>query len=141
MIIGDSLANGVQSMTIDDRRARLGPANVAARGLGIRDYRHAAYPKVLLADIEDAVDRLPFFGLTKSVVRTLKSIDDNVAFWLRQLDDVRDGSRFWDGLGLAGAVSDDLINKTYGDWRADIDALRDVVLGKRVDDWDFDLAS
>ncbi len=138
MIIGDSLANGVQSMTIDDRRARKGPACVVARGLGVRDFRHAAYPRVLLVDVEDVLDRLTLVGLSTSVLEALRKTKRNAEYWLDRLEEQGEGDRFWDGLGLGGAVSDDLINKTYGDWRADIAALEETVRRKPVKDWDLD---
>lgn len=139
MIIGDSLANGVQSLTIDERRAKLGPGNVVARGLGIQNYRYPAYPDVLLIDAKDVLDDLSLLNLVKKVKDALRSLKDNATGWLDRLEKQGDGSRFWDGLGLGGAVSDDLINKTYGDWRADIAALEDMVRQKPAKDWDLDL--
>jgi hypothetical protein len=134
MAIGDSLINGVQSMTIDGDRAAKGPCALVADALGhfsvrIPDYRGRA----LVADVEKILrkprrDELPFvvidlLGLKDEI---FTEVQQNTLDWIDEaLTPAETAAEplFHDILGLAGATVDDVLVKTYADWLADIEAM------------------
>ena len=117
MAIGDSIFNGVRSLTISEDLAAASPPAFVARGLGLQmvqpDYR-----RPLLFDLEqelrDGID----------LGRLYRSIVDNAERWLEERGEWSN-HRFFDNISVAGFAYRDMHVATAGFARAHIRTLVD----------------
>jgi lysophospholipase L1-like esterase len=78
MAIGDSLYNGVTSLTIDRARAERSAPALVARALSIADFQVPRYPMPILLDVERELRRT-LVGVTDTIG---PEIADNIAWWV-----------------------------------------------------------
>lgn len=107
MAIGDSIFNGVRSMTMTRQLAALSPAALAARQMGM-PFAVPDYPREVLFDLE-ALARHPF-----DIGRLKQQIVDNARQWWSGAGPWSNQQDF-DNLGIAAADIDDLWTLNYDD--------------------------
>lgn len=133
MAIGDSMYNGMQSISIDAGLAALSPPARVAAGLGV-PFGGPDYPEPILLDLEQVMrTRARIFlgggiGTTTAVVAellkkispTLHEVAANGRRWVdRSL--VGDGrQRLFDNLALSGAAVEHLLDWDATRWRAQL---------------------
>lgn len=139
MALGDSLINGMQSMTIDGARAVKGPCALLARAIGyenvqVPDYRGRA----LIADVEAILRPLPQFGAALDLLQRkdaiFEQIQANALAWIEEAlkpAETPTGPLFHDILGLSGATIDDVLKRTYTDWLGVIEAMQPAVAASK----------
>lgn len=120
MSIGDSIFNGVRSLSIDENLANTSPPAFLARGLGLPMVQ-PDYPRPVLFDLEREVRD----GIDLSRIRS--RIIDNGEKWLSTSGAWSD-HRFFDNIAVAGYAYDDLHRATAGAARNRIDILLDKVM-------------
>lgn len=111
MAIGDSLFNGMRSMTITRQLAAVSAPALAARQMGI-PFSVPDYPREVLFDLE-ALARNPF-----DVLKLKQQIVDNGRAWWSGNAPWSNNKDF-DNLSMAAADIDDMWNLTY-DQHADV---------------------
>jgi len=129
MAIGDSLYNGVRSLSITPRLAQLAAPAQVAGNLGF-DFIVPDYPYEILIDVEDFLrGDLNFDSFTKLKDLLLTQIAANAANWLKRrnrwsnrmfFDNVSNsgatiGSLYSDTARVHRGIAIDLINKLLGD--------------------------
>lgn len=131
MAIGDSLFNGVRSLTIDRALAKLSAVAMVADGLGIRivnpDYR-----RPVLLDVEEELrDGVDLDRIWKNVQRNAQRWIDEEGEWSNKL--------FFDNISIAGASYQTLHTATAGTARAQATMLAQRLL--QSEQVDFALAA
>jgi hypothetical protein len=116
MAIGDSMYNGVTSLTIDQDRAKLSVPALVASTLGIQ-FRVPAYKRPILVNLEYELGRptgILLFELGPDVM-------SNIAAWQSEYPAPTGSSAgkhgtdlFFDNISIAGADSDELLCTTSG---------------------------
>lgn len=108
MAIGDSLFNGVTSLTIDAHRARHSMPAVVARGLGIV-FMVPAYPQPILIDLERELQH-PLLNLLQSAG---PGIQVNIQWWIKDYPAVAPKMpEYFDNVAVAQADSRQMICDT-----------------------------
>lgn len=108
MAIGDSLYNGVRSLTISDELAQLCAPALVAEGLGIRPEFHCPdYGRPMLIDFEKYLHLLPNVAAAKA------DIFENFSYWIKAPGS-RSGLVAFDNLSIASTVYKDLYTRTAG---------------------------
>jgi hypothetical protein len=110
MAIGDSIYNGMSSMTIDDRRARHSAPAFIARALGITRFRVPAYPagRPLLADLDDIAP----MGELWIADHLGKTLVGNITWWRDTYsgsDAARRAALFFDNIAVSQTDSGQLL--------------------------------
>ncbi len=115
MAVGDSIFNGVRSLTISEPLANASPPAFVARGLGL-EMVQPDYRRPLLFDLEqelrDGVDP----------GRLYRNIVDNADRWLEERGEWSN-HRFFDNISVAGFAYGDMHEATSGAARAKIRTL------------------
>jgi hypothetical protein len=111
MAIGDSLYNGMSSMSIDIRRAQHSAPKFIADALHIAPFRIPAYPKPILADFDDVVPKGELW-----IVRHLGAeMTENIRWWRDIYSSTPAAQRaqlFADNVAIAQATSGQLLCDT-----------------------------
>lgn len=103
MAIGDSLYNGVRSLTINRQLARLSPPARVAEGFGFADFINPNYPYEVLIDVEDFLrGNLDIGALPKLKDLLLDRILINAEDWERRRDRWSN-KLFFDNISISGA--------------------------------------
>lgn len=103
MAIGDSLYNGVRSLTINRQLARLSPPARVAEGFGFTDFINPNYPYEVLIDVEDFLrGNLDIGALPKLKDLLLDRILINAEDWDRRRDRWSN-KLFFDNISISGA--------------------------------------
>jgi len=117
MAIGDSIYNGVRSLSINNELSQLSAPSLVAEGLGIRPrFACPDYGRPMLIDFEKYVHMLPDVGGIKA------DILDNFRYWL-PAPPPRSGLPVFDNLSIASTVYRDLIERTAGKAEAELRAM------------------
>jgi len=142
MAIGDSLFNGMTSLTIDANRARLSTPALVARSLGLTSgFREVEYPRPVLANFEDELKHTPGWLLS----HLGKDLQENIRSWQNDYPSgapagTHSGlSVFYDNIAVAGATSDQLLCDTAGannvKWRSRAITLWPLGIPALAGDW------
>lgn len=109
MAIGDSMFNGVRSLTIRDELAAVSPVQQFVEAAGL-PFRRPAYPRAVLFDLEDMARRgiLSLFTLQSEIAKNAKA-------WLSAKPKAK--PIFFDNIACAGADWSDLFDRRGGDAR------------------------
>jgi lysophospholipase L1-like esterase len=115
MAIGDSLFNGVRSLSIDGALAKWSAPAQLAKGLGITDFAVPDYPRYVVINMEDWVAKFPFNlpGLSNEIL-------GNIAFWRGRPKSSR--PRF-DNIAIASSTYSDMWLQTPASAQRDIDRI------------------
>jgi lysophospholipase L1-like esterase len=110
MAIGDSLYNGMSSMSIDDRRAAHSVPKFVANALGLRSFHVPAYPagRPLLADFDDVVPRGELWIANQLGAEMVS----NIRWWrdsYGKSDAAQRGALFADNIAVSQATSGQLL--------------------------------
>lgn len=105
MAIGDSLFNGVRSLTINGVMAQWSAPAQLAKALGVQDFAVPDYPRNVALNFENWVSKI------LNIPNILKDIDDNVAFW-NTTPPSPSGAKSFDNIAIASAVYSDLYLRT-----------------------------
>jgi lysophospholipase L1-like esterase len=111
MAIGDSLYNGMRSVTIDAEKTRDSPPAMIARGLGISEFLVPDLPRPVIVDLENWLERLsPIFAVPMAIPGILNDLRDSIRFWATGPANVPSpsGARAFDNIAFAGATSEDM---------------------------------
>ena len=115
MAIGDSMFNGMTSLTIDADRAKLSLPNLVARALGIAPkFREVDYSRPVLFNLETELRKNP----VKLLATFGKGVISNIKFWQQDYPPMGGTSAsareplFFDNVAIAGATSDQLLCDT-----------------------------
>lgn len=114
MAIGDSMFNGVRSLTIRDELAAISPVQQFVEATGL-PFRRPVYPRAVLFDLEDLARRgiLSLFTLQSDISKNAKA-------WLASKP--KSKPIFFDNIACAGADWSDLFDRRGGDARAEAQA-------------------
>ena len=114
MAIGDSMFNGVRSLTIHDEMAAVSPVQQFADAVGLPLAR-PVYPRAVLFDLEEMAREgiTSLFSLQSSVMKNAKA-------WLTAKPKAK--PLFHDNIACAGADWSDLFDRRGGDARAEATA-------------------
>lgn len=114
MAIGDSMSNGVRSLTIRDELAALSPVQQFCEAAGLPIAR-PVYPREVLFDLEAMARKgiLSLFSLQSAVLKNAKA-------WLAAKPKAK--PRFHDNISCAGADWSDLFERRGGEARAEAQA-------------------
>ena len=105
MAIGDSIYNGVRSLSITPTLARLSAPALVARGLNINGFRIPEYPRPILFDLEDHVrEGIDFDRLLDEILDNAKAWIDDGGVWTQ--------TKCFDNIAIAGATYKDLHDNT-----------------------------
>lgn len=109
MAIGDSMFNGVRSLTIHDELAAISPVQQFIEAVGLK-FTRPAYPRAVLFDLEDMARQgiTSLFSLQSNVMKNAKA-------WLTAKPKTK--PRFHDNLACAGADWSDMFDRRGGDAR------------------------
>lgn len=123
MAVGDSLFNGMTSLTIDGPRAHYSPPADVARSLGVQ-FREVAYPRPVLMDLERELKKAPLDLLKDHPpLHSLgHDISADIRDWQRTYPHNGNIQVLFDDLAVAGASSGQLICDTpnfRGKWVSD----------------------
>nr|WP_294544010.1 SGNH/GDSL hydrolase family protein [uncultured Rhodopila sp.] len=110
MAIGDSLFNGVRSLTINKDLAYWSAPAQVARALGLADFVNPDYPRNVVINLEEWLKRLEF----------LFDLHDNIKFWDNCPHSSLDQ---FDNIAIASAQYADLWNRTADVAQGQLDAL------------------
>jgi hypothetical protein len=120
MVIGDSLAQGCRSLTVNASLcAQSWPARIAQEQQW--EFATPDFPRPVLFDLEEEVRRLPTLSLSIHNLRFEGLIDRaraNLRAWLK--NDVESGSACFDNLGLSAALVSDLYTRSAATSAAEI---------------------
>lgn len=117
MAIGDSLYNGVRSLTIHDKLAQLSAPALVAEGLGIRPrFTCPDYGRPMLIDFEKYLHMFPDIG------KIMADIFKNFSYWITAPVPAS-GLATFDNLSIASTVYRDLITRTAATAEAELAAL------------------
>jgi len=111
MAIGDSLYNGMRSLTIDGHKTRDSPPAMIARGLGIGSFTVPDLPKPVIVDLENWLERLsPLVAVPVAIPTILNELRDSIRFWATGPANVPSpsGARAFDNIAFAGATIEDM---------------------------------
>lgn len=114
MAIGDSLFNGVRSLTIDADLARWSAPAQVARALGVADFAIPDYPKNVVINFEKWLREFP------NVAKALQDLSANVDFW-RTFP--KSGLSQFDNIAIASTTYGDMLNRTWKTAQGEIDAI------------------
>jgi len=114
MAIGDSMSNGVRSLTIRDELAAISPVQQFAEAVGLPMTR-PVYPREVLFDLEAMARQgiTSLFSLQSAVMKNAKA-------WLTAKPKAK--PLFHDNLACAGADWSDMFDRRGGDARAEAQA-------------------
>jgi lysophospholipase L1-like esterase len=109
MAIGDSMSNGVRSLTIRDEIAALSPVQQFVEATGL-PFNRPIYPREVLFDLEDLARQgiVSLFTLQSAITRNAKA-------WLNAKSKAK--PIFFDNVSCAGADWSDLFDRRGGDAR------------------------
>lgn len=118
MAVGDSLYNGVRSLTLDADYCRGSAPSLVAHALGAGDgFLWPDPPRNIVVDLPRWLRAFP------DIDRIRRDLADNVAFWLTAPKSPR-GKPFFDNVAIASTVIADLYTDT---WRRANDRLAELV--------------
>ena len=117
MAIGDSLFNGVRSLTIDSHLAQWSPPKQVAKALGIQ-FAVPDYPAYVVVNFEHWLREFPKIG------RILADLNGNIDFWNRQPPSAL--AQF-DNIAIASTTWSDLNNRTWKTAQSELDAINSEV--------------
>ena len=121
MAIGDSLFNGVRSLTIDTRLAQWSAPKQVATALGI-DFVVPDYPMHVVVDFENWIRTFP------DIVRILKAIKKSIDFWN---GNPRSKLEQFDNIAIAATMWSDLYSRTWKTAQDEVDNInRNINQGK-----------
>lgn len=111
MAIGDSMSNGVRSLTIRDELAAISPVQQFVEAVGL-PFNRPAYPREVLFDLEDIARQgiTSLFSLQAVVMKNAKA-------WLTAKPKTK--PLFHDNLSCAGADWSDMFDRRGGDARTE----------------------
>ncbi len=114
MAIGDSMSNGVRSLTIRDELAAISPVQQFVEAVGL-PFNRPVYPRAVLFDLEDMARQgiASLFSLQTAVMK-------NARAWLNAKPKAK--PLFHDNLSCAGADWSDMFDRRGGDARAEAQA-------------------
>lgn len=115
MAIGDSLYNGMRSLTIDGEKTRGSPPAMIANGLGIASFRVPDLPKPVIVDLENWLERLsPLVTVPLAIPTILNDLRDSMRFWATGPANVPSpsGARAFDNIAFSGATIEDMYELT-----------------------------
>lgn len=115
MAIGDSIYNGMRSVTIDASKTRMSPPALIARGLGIASFTVPDMPRPVIADLERWLEYCsPILGVPLALPRIRQEIRDSIRFWATGEANVPSpgGHRVFDNIAFAGATIQDMYELT-----------------------------
>lgn len=118
MAIGDSLFNGVRSLTIDKTLAQWSVPAQLAKALGISDFAIPDYPRNVVINFEQWVRDLPF------VSKVFDDLNGNISFWNTQ---PKSALPQFDNIAIASSLWSDLYDRTWKTAQAEIDAINTLV--------------
>ena len=109
MAIGDSMSNGVRSLTIRDELAAVSPVQQFAEATGL-PLKRPVYPREVLFDLEDLACKgiVSLFTLQSAILKNAKA-------WLNAKPKAK--PLFFDNVSCAGADWSDLFDRRGGDAR------------------------
>ena len=120
MAIGDSLFNGVRSLTINQQLAQWSAPAQIARALG-EPFAIPDYPRNVVINFEQWLHDFPF------VTTSLQDLEQNIRYWDTQ---PRSALTDFDNIAIASARYEHLYNWTWDDAQIDLDEIR-VALGNQ----------
>jgi hypothetical protein len=144
MAIGDSLYNGMRSLTLDAGLARQASPALVAAALGV-PFAAPDYPRPLLVRLDEATrttarlrpaaaggaadDGMEAVAaeLLGGLGRVLADVRGNARFWVRRALAGDGAPRLFDNLAIAGAEVGHLLDVSAADWRARLRIWRPVV--------------
>lgn len=109
MAIGDSMSNGVRSLTIRDELAALSPVQQFCEATGL-PCKRPVYPREVLFDLEEMARKgiVSLFALQSAILKNAKA-------WLQAKPKAK--PIFFDNISCAGADWSDLFDRRGGDAR------------------------
>jgi len=113
MAIGDSLFNGVRSLTIDSQLAQWSAPNQVAKALGI-SFAIPDYPQKIVVEFENWVRDFPFIAGIPA------NIEKNISFWNGNPKSTLDQ---FDNIAIAGATWSDLNSRTWKTAQSELDTI------------------
>ncbi len=114
MAIGDSLYNGIRSLTINDELAQLCAPALVAEGIGIRSsFTCPDYGRAMLIDLEKYLHMMPNIGGIKA------DIFANFSHWINA-PAPHSGLATFDNLSIASTVYRDLTTRTAATAEAEL---------------------
>lgn len=110
MAIGDSLYNGMRSVTIDGEKTRGSPPALIAEGLGVSKFLVPDLPRPVIVDLENWLERLsPIFGIPVAVDSILNDLRSSMRFWATGPGVASpSGAQAFDNIAFAGATTEDM---------------------------------
>jgi lysophospholipase L1-like esterase len=122
MAIGDSLFNGVRSLTIDKTLAQWSAPAQVAKALGVADFAVPDYPRNVVINFETWIR-----GIV-DIPGILDDISANIAFWNKE---PRSAAAQFDNIAIASTTWDDMCNRTWKTAQAEIELINhQVAAGK-----------
>lgn len=115
MAIGDSLYNGMRSLTIDGQKTRDSPPAMVAKGLGIASFMVPDLPRPVIVDLENWLERLsPLVSVPFAIPAILADLRASLQFWATGPANVPSpgGARAFDNIAFAGATVEDMYELT-----------------------------
>jgi hypothetical protein len=114
MAIGDSLFNGMRSMTIDGHKTRFSPPALVAQGLGINSFKVPDLPRPVIVDLEQWLEYCePILGVPLAAVRIRQEILDSIRFWATGPNvPSPGGSQVFDNIAFSGSNIQDMYELT-----------------------------
>jgi len=115
MAIGDSLYNGMRSLTIDGKKTALSPPALVARGLGLGTFRVPDLPEPVIVDMEGWLDQFQsILGVPLALPRIREQIRESIRFWATGDANVPSpsGARVFDNIAFAGSTIQDMYELT-----------------------------
>jgi lysophospholipase L1-like esterase len=110
MAIGDSLYNGMRSVTIDGAKTKGSPPALIARGLGIPSFSVPDLPRPVIVDLENWLERLsPILAVPVAIDSILNDLRTSMRFWATGPGVASpSGARAFDNIAFAGSTTDDM---------------------------------
>jgi hypothetical protein len=114
MAIGDSLYNGMRSLTIDGEKAKGSPPALIAEGLGIPSFSSPDLPRPVIVDLENWLERLsPIFNVPLAITSIISDLRDSIKFWATgPAVPSPSGAQAFDNIAFAGAAIEDMYELT-----------------------------
>jgi hypothetical protein len=118
MAIGDSLFNGVRSLTIDKKLAAWSAPAQLAKALGVGNFAAPDYPKNVVVNFEKWLTEII------DIPSVLSDLASNIAFWNTQ---PKSALSQFDNIAIASMTWHDMCNRTWKSAQAEIEQINHLV--------------
>lgn len=114
MAIGDSLFNGVRSLTINAQLAQWSAPAQVARALGVADFAIPDYPRNVIVNFEE------WIGEIINIPAILDEVSGNIAFWNTQ---PRSAAPQFDNIAIASTTWADMYQRSWRSAQGEIETI------------------